>query len=87
VNDSLVNQYVAYNAAFTVDNGEDYIPVYVNLTASNFAALKNSLTIYIVNENDFPADNRDYVDIALNWDFISSDVEGILYKSTDDFLD
>lgn len=87
VNDSLVNQYVAYNSAFTVDNGEDYIPVYVNLTASNFAALKNSLTVYIVNENDSPADNRDYVDIALNWDFISSDVEGILYKSTDDFLD
>lgn len=87
VNDTLVNQYVAYNAAFTIDNGQDYIPVYINLTANNFAALKNNLTVYIVNENDTPADGRDYIDIALNWDFISSDVEGILYKSNADFLD
>lgn len=91
VNEEVINQYVYYdNVNFTdkrvnEDEGIEMIPIYTNLTATNFNTFYNNL--YIINTDEGVTDAYSYGRIALNWDFITSDMEGILYKSSADFFD
>lgn len=92
VNEAVVDQYIYYDSAnFTdkrineADEGIDMIPVYANLTSTNFNTFYNNL--YIVDSSSGITAEQAYSRIALNWDFITSDMEGILYKSTSDFFD
>lgn len=84
--------FVTYNSTYfkepdTVANKSDYTPIYASLNSTNYSSVRTAMSnnIYTTGTADSTSTHFDIVN--LNWDYITSDSEGLLYKLEGAFSD